>query len=129
MIWWSDQIIEQTLMKSSKIKGGFTHGRSTNKSVLNKWVYGLLTASNISESLENFYQISFHSGEQHVDARISRIKRDNVDIQKILQWLDCHYPFAFIEKIMSIASGVTGDEKINCHAAYRIGNIAMQKKK
>jgi len=115
-------------MKSSKIKGGFTHGRSTNESVLNKWVYGVLTASNIYESLEKFCQISFHSGEQHVDARVSRIKSDNVDVQKLLQWLDCHYPFAFIEKIMSIASGVTGDEKINCHDANRISNIAMKKK-
>jgi hypothetical protein len=72
-------------MKSSKIKGGFTHGRSTNESVLNKWVYGLLTASNISESLEKFCRISFNSGEQHVDARVSRIKRDNEDVQKLLQ--------------------------------------------
>lgn len=51
---WSDQIIAQTLMKSSKIKEDFTHGRSTNETVLIKWVYGLLTVSNISESLEKF---------------------------------------------------------------------------
>lgn len=29
---------------------------------------------------------------------------------------------------MSIASGVTGNEKINCHDASRIGTVAMQKK-
>jgi len=73
------------------------------------------------------FQISFQSGEQHVDARVSRIKRFNEDVQKLLQWLDRQYPFAFIEKTMSIASGVTGDEKINGHVANRIGNIAMQK--
>jgi len=41
---WSDMVIEQSLMKSSKSKEGFTRGRSTKESVLSKWIFGLLTA-------------------------------------------------------------------------------------
>lgn len=81
---WSDMIIEQTLMKSSKSREDFTRGRSTSESVLNKWVYGLVTASNISEGLEKFCGLFFHSGEQHVDARKSRIKKDVEDVHKLL---------------------------------------------
>ncbi|GBN33760.1 hypothetical protein AVEN_212369-1 [Araneus ventricosus] len=63
--------IEQLLMKSSKMQGGFGHGRSTKESVLNKFVVGLLSASNISEGLENFCGLSFVSGEQHVNVQES----------------------------------------------------------
>ena len=50
----SDMVIEQTLMKSSKMQRGLVHGRSTKESALTKFVLGLLSASNISEGLENF---------------------------------------------------------------------------
>jgi len=125
---WSDMIIEQSLMKSSKSKGGFTRGRSTNESVLNKWVNGLLTASNISEGLEHFCGLYFHSGEQHVDASDARIKRDVEDVKKLLDWFNFHDPFPYAENIMSIATGVTGDEKINCHVAWSVGMAGMDKK-
>jgi len=125
---WSDMIIEQSLMKSSKSKGGFTRGRSTNESVLNKWVNGLLTASNISEGLEHFCGLYFHSGEQHVDASDARIKRDVEDVKKLLDWFNSHDPFPYTETIMSIATGVTGDEKKNCHVAWSVGMAGIDKK-
>ena len=70
----NDMVIEQSLMKSSKVQGGFVHGRSTKDSVLTKFVVGLVSASNVTEGLEKFCEISFVSGEQHVDARESQGK-------------------------------------------------------
>jgi len=95
-------------MKSPKIKGGFTHGRSINESVLNKWAYGLLNRfKNVVKFLLILEKITW--------MQVSLIKIDNVDVQKLLQWLDCHYPFVLIKKIMYIPSGATGVEKINFH--------------
>ncbi|KMQ87541.1 hypothetical protein RF55_13145 [Lasius niger] len=125
---WSDMVIEQSLMKSSKSKEGFTRGRSTKESVLSKWIFGLLTASNISEGLESFCELSFDTGEQHVDARDSRVKKDDADVQKLSEWFQSHNPFPHIHQIMSIATGIIGDEKINCHNAHNIGTTAMEKK-
>lgn len=36
---WSDMVIEQSLMKSMKTEGGVSRGRSTQESVLSKWIY------------------------------------------------------------------------------------------
>ncbi|GBM25281.1 hypothetical protein AVEN_45915-1 [Araneus ventricosus] len=59
----------ESLMKSSKMQRGFVHRRSPKESVLTKFVVGLLSASTISEGLENFCSIPFASGEHHVAAR------------------------------------------------------------
>ncbi|KAL6438744.1 hypothetical protein ACFW04_004618 [Cataglyphis niger] len=112
---WSDMIIEQTLMKSSKSREDFARGRSTSESVLNKW-------------RRKFCGFSFHSGEQHVDARKSRTKRDVEDVHKLLDWFNSHNPFPIVKKIMLIATGVTGNEKINCHDACKIETARMEQK-
>jgi len=87
--------------------------------------YGLLTASNISEGLEHFCVLYFHSGEQHVDASDARIKRD---VKKLLDWFNSHDLFPYTESIMSIATEVTGDEKINCHVSWSVRMAGMDKK-
>ncbi|GBN48105.1 hypothetical protein AVEN_204063-1 [Araneus ventricosus] len=63
--------------------------------------------------------------DKHVDARDSRAKRDTEDIKKLLEWFLLHDPFPVVEKIISIASGIVGDEKINCHNAREVGITSM----
>ena len=116
-------------MKSSKMQEGFVHGRSTKYSVLTKFVVGLVKANNVSEVLEKFCEVSFESGEQHVDARESRVKRDQKNVNKVSEWFCAHNSFPSVQLIMSIAKGVTGDvEKINCYDALNIGATLMRKK-
>ncbi|GBN63618.1 hypothetical protein AVEN_238922-1 [Araneus ventricosus] len=63
--------------------------------------------------------------DKHVDASDSCVKRYTEDIKKLLEWFLLHDPFPVVEKIISIASGVVGDEKINCHNAREVGITSM----
>lgn len=51
--------------------------------------------------------------------------RDNEDTGKILQWFLSHPPFSENMEIMSLATGMTGDGKINCYKSYDIGLECM----
>jgi len=122
---WSDMIIEQSLMKSMKTKGGVARGRSMQESVLSKWIYGMHAMNGVCEGIEKLCNVNLDTTDQHIDARDSRIERDNEDVQKLIEWFTCHDPFPKINHIMSIASGIIGDDKINCYNAYEIGLIFM----
>ncbi|KYN19380.1 Cytochrome P450 4C1 [Trachymyrmex cornetzi] len=120
---WSDMMIEQTLMRS-KTTGGLIRGRGVTDSVLGKWILGMPPAHNVTEQLERFCKLSLDNCEQHVEMR--DMARDDTDLQRLLQWLESHKSFPTTKEIMSIATGVTGDETINCHDAYCVGKQAMQ---
>lgn len=75
-------VIEQSLMKSMKTEGGVSRGRSTQDSVLSKWIYGMYAMNSICEELETFCNISLDTVDQHVDTRDSRINRDDEDLKK-----------------------------------------------
>ncbi|KAL4105063.1 hypothetical protein QTP88_020338 [Uroleucon formosanum] len=124
---WSDMVIEQSLMKSMKSEGGVSRGRSTQESVLSKWIYGMYAMNTICEDVEKFCNISLDTVDQHVDTKDSRIKRDNDDVNKIIEWLTIHNPFPQTNKIMSISNGIIGNDEINCCDAYEIGKNLMNK--
>ncbi|CAG9782212.1 unnamed protein product [Diatraea saccharalis] len=124
---WPDMVIEQSLMKSMKTEGGVSRGRSTQKSVLCKWVYGMYATNTICEEIERFCKISFDSVDQHVDARDSRIKRDNTDVNELVDWFTLHNPFPNTNQLVSLASGIVGNDQINCHRALEIGLQSMVK--
>ena len=118
-------IIEQSIMKSMKTDGGVARGRSTQESVMSKWVYGMHAMNTVCEGLEDLANVKMDTTDQHVDASDSRVKRDIEDVKKLLEWFLLHDPFPEVKKIMSIASGVVGDEKINCHNAREVGIASM----
>lgn len=118
---WSDMTIEQTLMRSMKTVGGVSRGRGITDSVLVKWISSMPAIVEVSLQIEQFCGVTFVTTEQHVDARLSRIRRDDSDVLKFVDWFSSHDPFPIGESIMSISTGVIGDEKINCHQAYEIG--------
>ena len=97
------------------------------KNVISKWVYGMHAMNTVCEGLEDLADIKTYTTDQHVDASDSRIKKDDKDIEKLQQWFLSHDPFPKIKEIISIASGIVGDNKINCHKASEVGIAAMSK--
>lgn len=67
------------------------------------------------------------NSEQHVDARPSRISRDESDMKKLLVWFSSHPPFPTVNNIISIATGIVGDNRVNCYKSNEIGLIEMKK--
>lgn len=121
---WSDQMIEQTLNREFKIKGGAI-GRGITDSSLTSFTMPIL--HNICEAVEVYSETQFSSSEQHVKARESRIERDDKDVAKLLQLLDIHNPFPISDAITSLSTGVKGDKSsINCFRAREIGELLVE---
>lgn len=122
--FWSgvfmDMLIEQDLMRILKIIGGMI-GRTITESTLARWILGLPYTNDITKEIEKFCNIKFVSSEQHVDARDSRIKRDDADVLKIDEWFKSNDPFPHMDTIICISTGVTGTENINCCDSFEIG--------
>ncbi|CAH1106781.1 unnamed protein product [Psylliodes chrysocephalus] len=116
----TDMVIEQSMMKAMKTDGGIARGRSTKESVISKWVYSMHAMNTVCERLEDLAIVRMDMTEQHVDASDSRVKKDTKEIRKLLKWFSTHEPFPEVDKIISIASGVVGDSKINCYKAREV---------
>lgn len=94
-IYWSgifsDQTIEQTLMRAMSVEGGpFKQG---TESVVFKWIKGIIYTKDIIEGLERYCNLEFSKSHQLVDSRDARIKRDIKDVQTLWQFLLEHNPF------------------------------------
>ncbi|GBP81141.1 hypothetical protein EVAR_88239_1 [Eumeta japonica] len=120
-------VIEQSMMKAMKTDGGITRGRSTKESVISKWVYSMHAMNTVCDKLEDIANVRMDTTEQHVDASDSRVKKDARDIRRLLEWFSTHDPFPEVNKIVSIASGVVGDDKINCYKAREVGLASIAK--
>ncbi|XP_061723992.1 uncharacterized protein LOC133530150 [Cydia pomonella] len=125
---WSDMTIEQTLMRSMKVSGGLTQGRGFSDNVLSKWILGLPILHSITEEVENFCDTSVKI-HNHKDGSSSRMSRDAKDLEHLSQWLNEHNPFPNTTDIISISTGVVGNEKINPHKAVEIGKNIMNDRK
>ena len=68
---FSDQTIEQFLMRMLKTSGGMTHGRGITDSTLTKWVHALPLCVLLCDFLEKFTGIHTTTSEQHRDLRQS----------------------------------------------------------
>ncbi|GBM34396.1 hypothetical protein AVEN_124090-1 [Araneus ventricosus] len=75
----------------------------------------------VCERLGDLGNVKMDTTDKHVNASDSLVKRDTEDIKKLLEGFLLHVPFPVVKKIISIASGVVGDEKINCHNAREVG--------
>ncbi|GBM44484.1 hypothetical protein AVEN_15010-1 [Araneus ventricosus] len=118
---WSDQTIEQTLMKTMKTSGGFTPDRGITESVLTRWTLGMIHLHNICEEVEKYCNITLVTSEQHVDMRPSRIARHNEDVVMLMQWFSQQIPFPINDVLMSINSGVVGTADVNCYLSHELG--------
>ncbi|KAF0706902.1 Uncharacterized protein FWK35_00033648, partial [Aphis craccivora] len=54
------------------------------------------------------------------------MKIDNKHIGILSNWLNIHSPFPELHEIMSISTGVVGNEQINCYQAQEVGQQTMK---
>jgi hypothetical protein len=102
---------------------GLTQGRGITDSTVARWIMAMPSAMDISEQLEQFFDVSFVTSEQytdkHIDARVSRITINNSDVQKFQNWFSFHDPFPEEVRMKPISTGLIGEEKlITCPLAY-----------
>ncbi|GBM70177.1 hypothetical protein AVEN_11761-1 [Araneus ventricosus] len=76
-------------------------------------------------SQEDFCGLPSIISEHYIDARDSRILRDSEDVQKPVGSFESRDPFPVSDFVMSISTGILGDETINCHIASECGNSSM----
>lgn len=123
---FSDQTIEQNLMRLLKSTGGMSHGRGISDSTLSKWVHSLPYSIPVCDGLEAFTGVHVAHSDQHKDLRMSSTQKDTADYQVFTQWLADHSPFSVEESnsLVSVSTGVVADECVNCHEANEIGIAA-----
>lgn len=107
---FSDKTIEQTLMRSMSVEGG-PFKRGCTESVVFKWIKGIIYTKDIIEGLERYCNLEFSKSYQHGDSRDARIKRDMKDVQILQKFLLEHNPFADIENLQNIVTGLMTDEE------------------
>jgi hypothetical protein len=81
----TDLTIEQAMIRGIEERGGVTHGRGANKSVQ---AIGLATVHHtaaVKTSSSEFVNLEYCHNEAQLLGR-SRAKRDNADLEKVLQF-------------------------------------------
>lgn len=130
---WTDMVIEQSLMRTMKCRGGLTHGRGMTDSVMAKWILSMPIIQKVESCLESFCDLDENIDNVHKDSTPSRMERDDSDTAKLTYWFEEHPPFKKDSEndniIMSLSTGLVGDTKnINCHLAFEIGQSIISKK-
>uniref|UniRef100_A0A8D8UPN1 Uncharacterized protein n=1 Tax=Cacopsylla melanoneura TaxID=428564 RepID=A0A8D8UPN1_9HEMI len=81
----------------------------------------------ICTSLEEFCGVLHTTGEQHKDIGLAIRSRNEQDVVKLCHWLDTDDPFPETQQIMSIATGMVGDDTVTCYDAHRVGKEVLAK--
>lgn len=106
-------------MGSMKSQGGLSHRRGIKYTTI---VTIPKVMMELALQLEEFCGVEYHRTDQHVDARMTRMRRDEADVALLLQWFFAHDLFPSGQCIMSISTGVTGDKTIDCYRRFREKN-------
>lgn len=122
---WTDMNIEQILMRSMKTEGGLTRGRGYSDETVMRWIICAPVSSDIATAVEDFAGISNETSEQHKDLRDSSMKKDTHHINIFMKWIKQHNPFTITENLVSIYSGVVGDNTVTCDLAVEKGTHSM----
>lgn len=109
----SDLVIEQTLMKSVKGRGGLTHRRGMHDSVRHTWTstLSIFAGFHFAMKLNNI----FDSSDDHVEIGSARMKRDVVNLVKVKVYLIDNDPFRFSdsENLIGLSLGVVARPRDN----------------
>jgi len=125
-----DLVIEQTLMKSVKSRGGLTHGRGMHETVRQIWTTTMSTCAAIHFAMSSLTGLD-HSATEHVEVGAARNKRDSADTAKVKDCLVDNSPFRFCDstKLVSLFSGAVAgpDDNVTCDVAEEVGLRIHQK--
>lgn len=123
---FTDQTIEQVLMRMLKAPGGLAHGRGITSSTQTKWVHVTPRCIPICNSLEVFAGVHTQTTDQHHDLRPSSTAQDAKDYSTFLNWLQLHSPLSYAshDTLVSISTGLVADKSANADQAYEVGKAA-----
>ena len=131
MFWsgiFTDQTIEQVLMRMLKTHGGLAHGRGITSSTQSRMVNVLSQTVRVCETLENFCGVHTHTSDQHKDMRTTATARDGQHFLMFKDFMSQHSPFAYIgvnhNRLVSITTGAVAPQQANADSAFEVGNDA-----
>ena len=101
---WSDITIEQVLMRAMKSSGCITHNRGLIDSAL---------------TFRNFAELNLR--------RQKNMWICASDVSKLTEWFTLHHPLPRSHALVSMSTGVIGNDTINCDASVAIGTSSMNK--
>lgn len=124
-----DLVIEQTLMRSIKSRGGLTHGRGVQDTLRSVWLKTMAECAKIRMSMSHFLGFD-RVNDEHKDVSKARTARDATDVHKLTNFLNLNSPFRFTDdlRLVSLSSGVSAgpDDGVNCDTAETIGYEIQQ---
>ena len=85
--------------------------------------------ADIHNGMSNLTSLLHKTSEQHVELGVSRINRDNADLQKVIGWFECHNPFDLHDhSLRSLSTGLTAteDNNLDCDEAELVGKTIQQ---
>ena len=126
---WTDLVIEQSMMRVLKSRGGLTRGHVMTDSVITTWIHSMHACASIHNVLTELTHNQHKTSEQHVDLGASRLQRDKADLAKLKDWLARISPFNEEEPFLkSISTGLTAtkEDQINCDDAEQVGKAIQR---
>ncbi|KAF2898426.1 hypothetical protein ILUMI_07751 [Ignelater luminosus] len=99
--------------------------RGVTDNVISKWIHESPASCEAAENFEKFCGIKSATSHQHIQLGKLRMKTDDSDVKKFLEWFQQHPSFIVRNELMSLSSGIIGDESINCYKSMEIGKNAM----
>lgn len=99
---WSDMTIEQMLNRF--FETDMKHGRGVTPGVFARYLFTMPSTFSIMECIEDFFHVKTSSSEQHTDIGPSRQKRDELDVAKLLFWINKHQPFQPRTALVSLST-------------------------
>jgi hypothetical protein len=125
----TDLVIEQTVMRSIKGRGGLTRGRGFTETVRSLWVNTAHHMADVDMAMSSLLGLNADDSE-HVEVRGTRVRRDYHYMQVMSNWLKDNDPFDVSNnKLRSLLTGVTagGSDCVNCDTADEIGHVIHEK--
>ncbi|MES9880176.1 MAG: hypothetical protein ABW185_04765 [Sedimenticola sp.] len=127
---FTDQTIEQVLMRMLKTRGGLNHGRGITSSTQSKMVHVMPQTVPVCESLENFCGIETQTSDQHSDLRATTTARDGQHYDLFRNWFDDHSPFSYAgehcDSLVSVSTGIVAPKSANADRAFEIGRESAE---
>ncbi len=112
-------------MKSLKGRGGVI-GKGITENVLNVWTKTMHRCAEVSDALDECV-LDQDSDYKHKDLLPGRIKRDNVDFDKMQSWFQEHNPFTCGDELVCLDSGLVDENNsVTCDKAEEIGALIQK---
>ena len=127
---WSDLVIEQTLMRSLKSRGGLTRGRGLEENIHLLCVSSINYTAAVHEAMTSLSGIKVGISEQHLGMGFKRPLSDFEDSRKFFEWFEIRNTFTYEDtNLHSLSTGavsIIGKDMVNCENAEAVGLSIQQ---